>query len=192
MALAPDRDAHRARLGRLLVSARDGDRASLDELIAALNPLLWHVARSQGLATDDAADAVQMGWLELLRSWQSIRNPESVAAWLVTAVRRESWRVRELGRRDIHGLDVDVTDPGPGLDASVLADERDQALWAHVATLSTRCQALLRVVAQVHRPDYDDIAQSLGMPRGSIGPTRGRCLAQLRRLLDADTIWSTP
>ena len=46
------------------------------------------------------------------------------------------------------------------------------------------------MVAQVHRPDYDSVAEALDMPRGSIGPTRGRCLARLRELLLADPQWS--
>ena len=53
--------------------------------------------------------------------------------------------------------------------------------------LSERCQALLRIVAFEHRPDYTKIAADLDMPVGSIGPTRGRCLQKLRALIDDDT-----
>jgi DNA-directed RNA polymerase specialized sigma24 family protein len=34
------------------------------------------------------------------------------------------------------------------------------------------------------------VAEALGMPVGSIGPTRGRCLAKLRAMLQADPGWS--
>jgi hypothetical protein len=33
------------------------------------------------------------------------------------------------------------------------------------------------------------LAEALGMPVGSIGPTRGRCLAKLRDQLHADPLW---
>lgn len=58
-------------------------------------------------------------------------------------------------------------------------------LWSAVRRLAERCQRLLRVIAFEDRPDYARIAADLGMPVGSIGPTRNRCLAKLRALLDA-------
>ena len=65
-------------------------------------------------------------------------------------------------------------------------------LWRHVALLSDRCRALLRVIAFTDRPDYAELSRALGMPQGSIGPTRGRCLAKLRLTLAADPAWETP
>ncbi len=81
---------------------------------------------------------------------------------------------------------TDMADPEPIPEESVLLAERHHDVWQAVRTLPRRCQDLLRVVAFTHRPDYDQVAVALGMPRGSIGPTRGRCLAKLRSLLDAD------
>ena len=64
-------------------------------------------------------------------------------------------------------------------------------LWTHVQDLSERCRRLLAVIAFADRPDYAAIAEALGMPVGSIGPTRGRCLAKLRAALEADPTWVT-
>ena len=64
-----------------------------------------------------------------------------------------------------------------------------QTLWRHIEQLSDRCRTLLRVIAFADRPDYAELAKSLGMPQGSIGPTRGRCLAKLRVLLADDPAW---
>ena len=60
----------------------------------------------------------------------------------------------------------------------------DERLWGAVERLPERCQALLRIVAFEHRPDYTTIAADLGMPVGSIGPTRGRCLQKLRTMIE--------
>jgi DNA-directed RNA polymerase specialized sigma24 family protein len=68
-------------------------------------------------------------------------------------------------------------------------DERSRILWQHFRRLPERCRTLLRIVAEVDRPDYSMVAEALGMPRGSIGPTRGRCLAKLREMLMADRSW---
>ena len=71
----------------------------------------------------------------------------------------------------------------------MLRDDGDGRLWQHIAQLSERCRALLRVIAFADRPDYAAVAEALGMPVGSIGPTRGRCLAKLRQQLANDPAW---
>jgi len=111
-----------------------------------------------------------------------------VFAWLLTSVRRESWRV--AGGRPTQPLDVEPVDETSGPEDSVLDGDANARLWRHVATLNPRCQALLRVVAYAATPDYAAISKALGMPVGSIGPTRGRCLAALRAALSRDPGWS--
>jgi RNA polymerase sigma factor (sigma-70 family) len=182
-----------ARVGACLVRAANGETAALDEIVRELNPLLWHVARGEGLGAEAAADVVQTTWLELLRRLRDIRSPGALTSWLVTTTRREAWRVRELSRRQVPDGSAQLEsepDPGPGPGERLFADERDQILWRHVQLLPERCRKLLRIVAHVARPDYAVVAEALGMPVGSIGPTRGRCLAKLREMLRADPGWS--
>lgn len=183
----------KVRLANRLERARDGELHALDDIVRELNPLLWHVARTAGLTSDQAADVVQTAWLELLRRMREIRSPLELTAWLVTTTRREAWHLCERQRRQgRHGSELvdSVVDPGPEPHERLLSDERDRVLWRHFQLLPERCRALLRVVAQVERPDYAAVAEALDMPRGSIGPTRGRCLAKLRAMLLADPAWS--
>jgi RNA polymerase sigma factor (sigma-70 family) len=185
----PDRAAW---LGACLDRARGGDRTALDEIVGQVNPLLWHVVRAQGLGADESADVVQTTWLEFLRRIGEIRSPQALTAWLVTTARREAWHARDRGRReaaDPAPLLVALPDPGLGPEDHLLAGERDRVLWRHFQQLTPRCRELLRIVAHVDRPNYDAVAGALRMPRGSIGPTRGRCLAKLRELLLADPVW---
>jgi RNA polymerase sigma factor (sigma-70 family) len=182
-----------ARLGACLVRAANGETAALNEIVRELNPLLWHVARGEGLGAEESADVVQTSWLELLRRLHEIRSPQALTSWLITTTRREAWRVRELSRRQATDGTAQLEsapDPDPGAIERLLADERDRVLWRHVQRLPERCRTLLRIVAHVARPDYAAVAKALGMPIGSIGPTRGRCLAKLREMLQADPGWS--
>ena len=73
--------------------------------------------------------------------------------------------------------------------AEVILAEKQRVLWQHVQELTPRCRELLRVIAFSDRADYTQLAQALGMPVGSIGPTRGRCLGKLRTSLTADPRW---
>src|ERR1700722_16117516 len=105
------------RVGACLERARSGDTAALGEIVRELNPLLWHVARAEGLTTEEAADVVQTTWLELVRRLHDIRSSRAVTSWLVTAARREAWRVGELFRRrgpDGGGQLGQVPPPHPG------------------------------------------------------------------------------
>lgn len=177
----------------LLMRARAGDRDALGTMVAELTPLLWHVARNQGLSAAAAEDVVQTTWLSLLRELDNIRAPESLIAWLVTVARREAGRVRERGRRERSVSEFEAEDhaaAGEHPDQVVIDDERRRLLWDAIGRLSQRCRALLRLIAFVDRPDYDAVSIALGMPRGSIGPTRGRCLAKLRAALTATPYWS--
>jgi RNA polymerase sigma factor (sigma-70 family) len=165
---------------------RAGDHSALDDLVRSLTPVLWHVVRSYGLPSDQAEDVVQTAWLTLVRRHESISDPQAVAAWLTTTARREAWRVSRVTTQALSlGDEVIASHLPVQKDAGsvvVTADEQDR-LWNCVHELSPRCQRLLRIVAFDDRPDYAGIAAELGMPVGSIGPTRGRCLAKLKALL---------
>jgi RNA polymerase sigma factor (sigma-70 family) len=185
-------DERQARLAARLTEAQAGDLGALDAVVQELNPLLWHVARSQGLTAEDAADVVQTTWLELVRKLREIRSPRALTAWLVTTTKREAWHTGARRRRHngpgiefLREVAADLPEPDEGL----ITLERHRALRRNFALLSDRCRALLRVIARVDRPDYATIAEALGMAQGSIGPTRGRCLDKLRAMLVADPAW---
>jgi RNA polymerase sigma factor (sigma-70 family) len=188
------------RAAAAFVAYREGDRAAFDELVGLVTPLVWHTVRAQGVDVAAAEDVVQTIWMRLLHGSSTIRDPQSVVAWLLTAARRESWRVVKRARADVvrtaslSGADGEpaVRLPAQRGDAPeevVVLEERQRRLWQHVESLSQRCRELVRVIAFADRPDYALIASSLGMPVGSIGPTRGRCLARLRRELASDPQW---
>jgi RNA polymerase sigma factor (sigma-70 family) len=175
-------------LTQLLEAAASGDSAAWDALVARFASLLWGVARSFRLDQEDAADVVQNTWLKLLDHLRDIKEPEALAGWLATTARYESLSVlRRKGREQVvrdDDLAERVTDAGSlDLDAVLLSDERDAHLWRCFARLSEPCQRLLRVLMATDRPHYAAVSEALGMPIGSIGPNRMRCLDKLRALL---------
>jgi RNA polymerase sigma factor (sigma-70 family) len=166
-----------------------GDAVALDELVRVMTPVLWHVVRAYRLSAELAEDVVQTTWLSLVRSRASIQEPAAVGGWLTTTARREAWKVAKASGRGIPVEDDELSRRLPDEDsaeAEVVRRDGDDRLWEAVERLSERCQALLRIVAFEHRPDYTRIASDLGMPVGSIGPTRGRCLHKLRALIETD------
>lgn len=180
------RDRHAA----CMIAVQAGDRSAFDVLVAELSPLVWHVARSNGLDRTNAEDVVQTVWLALLRHIHRLSEPRALAGWLITTTRREAQRVRQRAGGQVE-LSSEVAEQLPTSDPSpeheVLRDERDQQLWTAFHKLTQRCQELLRLTVLAGRAEYRAVAEALHMPHGSIGPTRGRCINSLRALYHGDS-----
>jgi RNA polymerase sigma factor (sigma-70 family) len=160
-----------------------GDTTALDELVLLMTPVLWHVVRAYRLSEDTAEDVIQTTWLALVRRRDAIMEPAAIGGWLTTTARREAWRVGKVGNRAIAVDDEELAVRLPqqrSAELSAVEIDSNRQMWVAVDQLPERCRRLLRIVAFEKRPDYAQLATDLGMPVGSIGPTRGRCLAKLR------------
>ncbi|MFI9813063.1 RNA polymerase sigma factor [Saccharothrix variisporea] len=171
----------------LLASARLGDHAAWHELVRRHLRLVWAVARSFRLTRDDAADVAQATWLVLAENLTTIRHPERLTAWLVTTARRESLAVLRTRSRE-EPADLRPPDTAPSPEDTAEAADTGTRLWHAYRTLPARCRRLLHLIA--HAPDltYPELAQATGIPANSLGPTRHRCLAVLRRRLTAEAV----
>ena len=115
-------------------------------------------------------------------TWTTCRSRRRSAPGSATTARRESLRVLRVNARlpAEPSTSSDSIDPAPPAGAALMVAERDEALWAAFERLPERCRVLLRMLTSDPAPSYEEIGAILGMPIGSIGPTRIRCLAKLR------------
>ncbi|MGH3568616.1 MAG: RNA polymerase sigma factor [Pseudonocardia sp.] len=180
----------------LLAAAARNDQEAWDTLVTRFNRLLWSIARGFRLDDSAAADAVQTTWLRLVDNLDRIAEPERLGGWLGTTMRRECLRILRSARREAPSTVPEWLDDTPSggrpLDADLLDNERDAALWRAFGMLNERCQRLLRVLMASPPPSYADVSAALDVPIGSIGPTRQRCLRQLQRVALADGVLSDP
>lgn len=175
----------------LVRDAATGDAAAWGELVDRYSGLVWAVVRGHRLSHADAADVFQTTWLRLVEHLDRLREPDHLGGWLSSTARHECLRLlrlrsRELPDEDIAlGLDQDRTGAVvAGPEAALLLREERAGVVVAFRRLPDRCQGLLRLLAADPAPSYADVSETLDMPVGSIGPTRGRCLDHLRRLLD--------
>jgi RNA polymerase sigma factor (sigma-70 family) len=144
------------------------------------------VIRGCGLFGAEAADVSQTVWLRFVEHIDRIREAERAGAWLATTARHESFRIlRRSGRQVVTAEVPEVAAPDDAdavVEALIVAEDRGAVLLA-LGRIPARCQELLRLMATDPPMSYDDIAVSMDVPRGWIGPTRGRCLNHLRRAL---------
>ncbi|TDB83531.1 sigma-70 family RNA polymerase sigma factor [Actinomadura sp. KC216] len=169
----------------LVVRARGGDGDAWARLVDRHSGLLWSIARSHGLNDADAGDVVQTTWLRLVERIDTLRDPGATPCWLATTARNESLRLVRRRARDLPLVPAprapEPSAPEPGPDRVVLDREQVGQVGAALDALPRRCRTLLRLFALA--PSQAELAAALGIPVGSVGPTRARCLDALRRLV---------
>lgn len=177
-------------VGALVLAAAAGDQQAWEALVTRFAGLVWSVARGYRLGPADAADVSQTTWLRLVEHLHRLQEPEHVGSWIATTARNECLRVLRRSGRELVVDEIadrhESANPEPTPESVVLASERKQLLWKALHRLPPRCRALLQVVAVSPELSYEEISAALDMPVGSIGPTRARCLAHLRRELAAE------
>jgi RNA polymerase sigma factor (sigma-70 family) len=170
----------------LVHRANSGDSTAWDELVGRYAPLVWSICRRYRLDRPDIDDVAQGVWLRLIERLPSLRDPAALPGWLATTTQRECLRVLRIGqRREAHERPLPVETVAGGqstmVEQELLAAERDAALREAFAALPERCRRLLGLLIADPPVPYAEISATLGVPVGSIGPNRARCLDVLRR-----------
>jgi RNA polymerase sigma factor (sigma-70 family) len=162
-----------------------GDERAWDEVVDRYAGLVWSVARSYRLSSAATDDVVQTVWLRLAEHCSRIRQPERLASWLATTTRNEALRVIRGNNRLTPQAALDELPEltAPSVEERVSDDVTLRAVLQAFAELSPADQQLMRLLCAVPPLDYQTIAEMLGRPIGSIGPTRARCLERLKKLL---------
>ena len=169
----------------LATRARNGDRLAWDQLVDRYAPLVWSICRRR-LEAADAHDAAQTVWLNLVDHLDSLRDPAALPGWLATTTERECGRILRSARRPCNAAYAPAAQTIPdeharAAEQDLLAAERHAALREAFGQLPPGCQQLLTLLTADPPVSYAEISAKLGIPAGSIGPTRRRCLDKLRR-----------
>jgi RNA polymerase sigma factor (sigma-70 family) len=170
----------------LVADAASGSAAAWDRLVDSFSGLVWSVVRGHGLYGAEGADVCQTVWLRFVEHLDRLREPERAGAWLATTARHECLRVLRRSSRS-----VPVGDPPERPDlraeadpvAAAVASDEHRLLMRALEQVPPACRSLLRLLIVEPPLSYDEIAGILEIPKGSIGPTRQRCLGRVRTVL---------
>ncbi|AHY45718.1 sigma70-ECF: RNA polymerase sigma factor, sigma-70 family [Rubrobacter radiotolerans] len=176
----------------LLIGCRRGDRRSWRRLLDRYERLVFSIPLSYGLSREDAADIAQLTFTIFLQSADGLREDSNLKGWLATVARRHTWRAMGKRSREMVRKDEDLAEH-----AAVLLGEREDgfSLWevsdwlrSGLERVSVPCRKLLfALYLDASQPSYAEVSEKLGVPVGSIGPTRARCLKKLRDVLEAES-----
>ena len=169
----------------LVTRASGGDQDAWYELVDRYAPLVYTICTRYRLSNHDIEDVGQNVWLLLVELLGKLREPAALPGWLATTTARECLRVvtaSSKAERLGTGLDDSVLFVDDAvIDEEILVAERNAALRAAFAELPPRCQRLLAMLVSDPPRSYSEIHRELGIPVGSIGPQRARCLERIRR-----------
>jgi RNA polymerase sigma factor (sigma-70 family) len=170
----------------LVTRARTGDEQAWDALVEQYAPLIWSICCKYRLGHADAQDVGQSVWLRLVDQLDKIRDPAALPGWLAVTTRRECGRVLGTVRRlpaPVYALDIENLPDGQAdpADRELLTAERHAALHEAFSRLPPGGQQLIAMLITDPPAPYAEISAGLGIPVGSVGPKRRRCLDKLRR-----------
>jgi RNA polymerase sigma factor (sigma-70 family) len=174
----------------LMTRAQAGEQQAWDALVEQFAPLVWSICRLHRLADADAGDVGHNVWLRLADQLDTVRDPAALPLWLATTTSQESARAPRAARRPYAAGQTLQAKTIPGAKAAAAGQELEQELQLaerHAALreafthLPPDCQRLLTLLSEDPPAPYAKISAELGIPIGSIGPNRGRCLDTLRR-----------
>jgi RNA polymerase sigma factor (sigma-70 family) len=170
----------------LVAAAAAGEPLAWNQLTDRYAVLIRSVCRAHRLCEADTDDVAQLTWLRAVEHIGRLRDPHRFGAWIGTTARHECLAVLR-GRKRVVPTADEIQHPlftaDTDRDETELAAERRDAVRRALGTLPPRQQTLLRLLHSDSAPSYEAIGSALGMPVGSIGPTRGRALERVRREL---------
>jgi len=179
------------RTRELLERCRQGDAGAWNQVVELYAKLVHSIPRRYGLPTADCDDVVQTTFVALVTALGRGDQIDRVVPWLATVAHRESWRIGRSRSRALDLADFEsVAEPNPDV---LRGGEDEQAVREALGMLGASCRDLLTALFSVSgEPHYPTIAAQLGMPVGSIGPTRARCLEKLAAILANSGICPEP
>lgn len=177
---------------KLVARCRAGEAKAWSELVQRYQRLVYAIVRRTGLDEHCAADVFQTVFARLVQHLPRIADPSRLQAWIVTTTKREailqsqrSQRAVSMTRDDDEAGEWDVADESPTAEAALQELQQAHRVRQALDRLEPRQRDLMLLLFNDDEPrlSYDQIAERLGIPVGSIGPTRARCLEKLRRML---------
>jgi RNA polymerase sigma factor (sigma-70 family) len=166
-----------------------GEPAAWEALLDRYSALIYAIPLKYGLPEADAADVFQSVCLTLLEKLDTVRTPKGLAAWIITTTSRQSLAVARRKRSDqllsaTGAAELGLPDPDLLPEEELLALERQRVVRVAVSQLPSNCRRLVDALfSDTGTASYRQLADRLGVPINSLGPTRARCLERLRRLL---------
>ena len=174
----------------LVYRCLNNDSEAWNALVEKYARLVYSVPFRYGLAVPDAEEVFQTVWTKVVEKLSTLRDVTKLSSWLITTASRESWRLirgRQTARvktSPVSADQIELLSPDPSIEAVQLLEEQ-QLVHEALKQMPDRWRHLLwHLYYDPLEPSYKDVASHLGIPVGSVGPQRARCLKKLKGILN--------
>lgn len=176
----------------LVKACREGDESAWEAVTLKYQNLLYSIPRRAGLGKDLASDVLQEVFTTLYLKLDKLEKPEFLRAWLITTTKHKTIHLisRETRGRprsiddDENDTAFEIADAAPLADDILITLERERQIEEAFTNIDDRCRRLLMMLyLDSDKVPYAEVAEALGLPLGSIGPTRARCLQKLLKFI---------
>jgi RNA polymerase sigma-70 factor (ECF subfamily) len=175
---------------RLIADCLGGKRDAFGELVSRYQTRLYNAALRLVHSPDDAADVVQEAFLSAYQALHTFKGDAEFFTWLYRITFNAAISLKRKKRPAI-SLDASAQDSGfepddsseyvkPG--AALERTEDERRLAAAIAKLSPEHREVL-LMKDIDGLKYEDIAEVLGVPIGTIRSRLHRARLELRDLL---------
>jgi RNA polymerase sigma factor (sigma-70 family) len=171
----------------------EGEELAWAALVQRFRRLVYAIPSRAGLRPDQTERVFHETFAKLAERIGSVRDLRRIRAWIVTTARRltiDEMRARVSapigGEEGEQALDR-IADPGELAPEELGRLETRHLVRQALLRLEDRCRRILTVLFYDDSDpprSYSSIAKQLGMPVGSLGPTRARCLEKLAAVVE--------
>lgn len=176
----------------LVRACRDADESAWEAVVYKYQNLLFSIPRRAGLGKDLAGDVLQDVFTTLYLKLDQLEKPQFLRAWLVTTTKHKTMHLihRETRGRP-RSIDdgenesaFEIADRLPLVDDVLVQLEREEQIENAFKEIDERCRRLLLLLYfDDEKVAYTEVSETLGIPLGSIGPTKARCLQKLLKFI---------
>lgn len=179
---------------QLIERCRSGDREAFDELVRRYEKQAYNLAYRLSGNYDDASDVVVEAFVRVFQGLHTFRGEANFGTWLHRVVVNTflDMRKRSKGRQNVsleEQLELDgdtftrrIEDTSPGPEELVEKEEREEVLQRAIAQLPPERRILI-VLYHFENLSYEEIAQMLNLPVGTVKSRLNRARLALREIL---------
>ncbi|GIV21407.1 MAG: RNA polymerase sigma factor [Armatimonadota bacterium] len=180
---------------QLIERCRSGDREAFDELVRRYERQAYNLAYRLSGNYDDASDVVVEAFVRVFQGLHTFRGEAHFGTWLHRVVVNTflDMRKRSKGRQNVsleEQLELDgdtltrqIEDTAPGPEELVEKEEREEVLQRAIAQLPPERRILI-VLYHFENLSYEEIAQMLNLPVGTVKSRLNRARLALREILE--------
>ena len=181
--------------------AADGDMAAFEQLVTTHQRAVYRLALRMTGNPEDAADMTQEAFLRAWRGLGSFQADSSLSTWLFRLTQNVCIDFLRRKKRQQHvsltfsddedeGKELSVPDPEPLPEERVIFNEKQAAIRAAMNALPVDFREILQLRVAQELP-YEQIAQIMDLPVGTVKSRLARARLQLKKRLDAGNFFET-